>query len=642
MRDRFRRPLAALCLIALCAPAIFAQQPVGVQRKGTKKPAATPAAAEADPLAEVRRATAIQIVNALADEARNFGDPSLRARAQGRAADVLWETDGERARLLFRRAWEAAVAADEDNLRRDEEEKRRQMAERGHASYRPRPSIRTEVLRLAAKRDRALGEEFLKMLEEAGRKEAGALVEGTTPPPTPEQRPDAQSTPPAVEKRLRLAVQLLQDGDVERATQIAEPGLGVVSVLAIDFLSRLRPHDAAAADARFSSLLQRAQSDPAADANTVSLLSSYVFTPALFVTFTPDAGSNSSRYGEALPTPADLAPALRASFFNTASAILLRPILPAEQDQTSAGRAGTYMVITRLLPLFEQQAPAAVPALRTKLAALTPDTPERSRQPGNNALTSGLVPEDPNRDRTQETLGRLDRAKDSGERDAIYSDAALDAARRNDHQRAAEFVEKIEDLDARRQLRSYLDYEALDAAVRDKKGAQEVLRLARASDLAPMHRVWGLTEAARLLAKDEPGRAAEVLEEATAEARKLDHGTTGRVRALTAVVTQLHAVDRQRAWDMLAEIVKASNAAEGFTGEDATLEAELRTKFGTTRRTSTAESFDLAGLFASLAKENLDRAVELARSFKSEHPRTAATLAVARAVLDRKDTRAAR
>jgi hypothetical protein len=361
----------------------------------------------------------------------------------------------------------------------------------------------------------------------------------------------------------------------------------------------------------------------------------------LYVTFEPGAGSNTSRYGDSIPPP-DLAPALRAAFFAAASSVLLRPIPPAEADQTSAGRAGTYMVITRLLPLFEQQAPAAVAALRTKLSALTPDTPERARAAGNNAITSGLVPEDPNRDRTQETLARLDRAKDSGERDAIYSDAALDSARRNDHQRAAEFVEKIEDLDARRKLRSYLDYDALDAAVRDKRGAQEVLRLARASDLAPMHRVWGLTEAARLLAKDEPGRAAEVLEEATAEARKLDMGTTSRVRALTAVVTQLHAVDRQRAWDMLAEVVKASNAAEGFTGEDATLEAELRTKFGTTRRTSTAESFDLAGLFASLAKENLDRAAELARGFKSEHPRTAATLAVARAVLDRKDARAAR
>jgi hypothetical protein len=157
-----------------------------------------------------------------------------------------------------------------------------------------------------------------------------------------------------------------------------------------------------------------------------------------------------------------------------------------------------------------------------------------------------------------------------------------------------------------------------------------------------LQRVWGLTEAARLLSKDEPGRAAEVLEEATTEARKLELGTAGRVRALTAVVTQLHAVDRQRAWDMLAEIVKASNAAEGFTGEDATLEVELRTKFGVMRRSSTAESFDLAGLFASLARENLDRAVELARSFKSEHPRTAATLAVARAVLDKRDARAAR
>ena len=643
MKINTPRLFAALFLLAVAlAPAPVLgqqqQQPAPKQPRGTKRTAAAPA--EADPLTEARRQTSINLVNSLADEARNFANPTLRARAQARAADVLWDADGERARALFRRAWDAAESADEEAQRRFEEERRRQETERGYFSIRRGPSLRTEVLRLAAKRDRALGEEFLARLDEANKKADAALSQPDTQAPTSKRRADAQDTPPAVEKRLRLAIQLLQDGDAERALQFADPALTSVNVMALDFLGRLRQRNAQAADQRYAALVARAASDPSADANTVSLLSSYLFTPALFVTFTTDAGSNSSRYGETIPPPSDVPPALRAAFFNAAASILMRPAPPAEQDQTTSGRAGAYMVITRLLPLFEQHAADKVPALRTKLAALTPDTPERARQPGNNALTSGLVPEDPNRDRVQETLDRLPRAKDAAERDAIYAEAAQDAIRKKDP-RASEFVSKIEDNDIRRATRAYLDFEMLDDAIRSKE-APEVLRIAREGELSPTHRVWGLTEAARLLAKDQPGRAAEVLEEATEVARQIDAGTIDRVRALVAVVTRYTELDRPRAWEMLAEVVKASNQASDFTGEDASLNIVLRTKFGTTSRSSSVDSFDLAGLFSALARENFDQAVELARSFKAEHPRTAATLAVARVLLDKKSDRAAR
>ncbi|HEX8561309.1 MAG TPA: hypothetical protein VF668_24670, partial [Pyrinomonadaceae bacterium] len=67
---------------------------------------------EADPALVVRRQTAISLITSLADEARNFRDPALRARVLARAADALWQTDQASARDLFRKAWEAATAAD--------------------------------------------------------------------------------------------------------------------------------------------------------------------------------------------------------------------------------------------------------------------------------------------------------------------------------------------------------------------------------------------------------------------------------------------------------------------------------------------------------------------------------------------------
>ena len=67
---------------------------------------------EADAEAAQQRAVAISLVTSLAEEARSFKDQTRRARVQARAADVLWDTDPERARELFRRAWEAAEIVD--------------------------------------------------------------------------------------------------------------------------------------------------------------------------------------------------------------------------------------------------------------------------------------------------------------------------------------------------------------------------------------------------------------------------------------------------------------------------------------------------------------------------------------------------
>jgi hypothetical protein len=624
--------LALALLFFVNVSGVRAQQPA---TKQPKAPAKKAGADDSDPLAEVRRITAVSLVNTLADDARMFRDPILRARVQARAADALWDTERERATLLFRRAWDEAESADAESDRKLEEEKQRQVREQGFASIQLPPSIRTEVLRLAAKRDRALGEEFLSKLEESRKREAeNAVTSNERPPDTAQtsRRADPTEAPPAVAKRLRLAVQLLEDGDVERAIQFADPALGGVNMASLEFLARLRVKNAKAADERYAALVARAASDAASDANTMSLLSSYIFTPALYVTFTADGGSNSNSWGRNFPAPVDLSPQLRAAFFRAAAAVLLRPTPTADQDRTSTGRSGWYMVIARLLPLFDQFAPDRGAALRAKMASLSADTPESLRQPGNNALTTGLVPEDPNRDRIQETLRRLDNAKTSDERDEIYADVVFDAMRRKDP-RVEEFLNKIEDTDLRKRVRAFVDYEATQAAL-SEKDTVAALKFARGDTLTPIQSAYTLTEVARLLAKSEPGRAAEILDEALADARDhIDAASPERVRALVAVATQMIQLDRARTWEVMLEVVKASNAAKEFTGEDARVGARLQTRNGAHSTSTNVQSFDLNDIFAKLTAEDLQRAVELAKAFDGESPRAVATLAVARYVL---------
>ena len=614
-----------LCLCTLPHTAA-AQQPAAQQQQPKKTQTKKKAAAEADPMAEVRRASAVTLVASLAEEARTYRDSALAARVQARAADALWDSEPERARTLFLRAWDAAESADREARSLTEAERR----ERGGQS----PSVRREVVGLVAKRDRALGEAFLAKMDEARKSEdssSPALPSAPTAQ-TPAQRFNPDEPPAAMAQRLSLAQQLLEDGDTERAVQFAEAALYPVNTFGILFLNTLRERDKASADQRFAALLTQAANDPSADANYVSLLASYVFTPYLYVTVRPDGASHTRRRRENNLPPEDMPAGLRNNFLNTAALIFLRPLPPPDQDRSSSGRTGAYVVLTRLLPFFDRYAPGRAAALRARQSLLAQDTPEQNRRPDDPILTRGIAPEDPNRDQVQEALDRLGRAKDANERDMIYFRAAM-AALDKDPDRARELVEKIEDADTRAQLIAYMAFQRVQNAVREKK-AEDALRLVRNDQLTSVQRVWGLTEAARLLAKSEPGRAAEALDEAAAEARKIDEDSPDRVRSLVAIATQMAGLDRTRVWELMNEVVKSVNALPDYSGEGETMTMRVRFKGGGAMTQSTsAETFDLTGLFDTLAREDFDRASALARTLKGDSPRSVASLAVARSVL---------
>jgi len=67
----------------------------------------------------------------LAADVRNLSDQTLRARTQARIADALWDADPERARALFRSAWDAAERADREGQARLQEDIRQAKAKTG-------------------------------------------------------------------------------------------------------------------------------------------------------------------------------------------------------------------------------------------------------------------------------------------------------------------------------------------------------------------------------------------------------------------------------------------------------------------------------------------------------------------------------
>ncbi len=165
---RFRVALVTLAVLTYAFPSVItAQVNPPAKKPPTRAAKQTSKAEEANPLELQRRTVAISLLTSLAEEARSFQDQALRARVQMRAADALWESDSEKGRTLFRRAWEAADSADKEAWRRYAEERQRIASSSEPNRYlQSPPELRNEVMRLIAKRDRALAEEFLAQLTE--------------------------------------------------------------------------------------------------------------------------------------------------------------------------------------------------------------------------------------------------------------------------------------------------------------------------------------------------------------------------------------------------------------------------------------------------------------------------------------------
>lgn len=571
----------------------------------------------------LRRQQARSLLIALATDARAFPDQTLRARSLARIADALWTVDTENGRLLFRKAWEAAEVADRENDQKLQESIKQQQAKTGRSGYATSlpPSLRREVLRLAARKDRALGEEFLDKLKT---EKAEAATNA---------RLNSGKLNESMSQRLGLAGELLSTGDIQRALQFADPALSTVSVQTVNFLVNLRAKDPAAADQRYQTMLGSSTTNPQADGNTVSLLSSYIFTPGLYMTFSSD-GTSSSQMSSTIK-PADVSPELRGAFFNAAAAILLRPLPAPGQDAGPVNVDVTYLVIKRLLPFFEQSAPAElVQSLRTHLNALNTVVAEGTRGRDDEWLKRGVRPEKAATDREQTLMQRLEGAQTSADRDAIYVELANLLAD-NGELRTREVVSKIEDPELRKEFGAYIDGTLLNFHV-GKKQTEPALELIRKGELTHLHRVWGLTEVAKVVVKTDRETAVQLVEEAATEARRIDVSDAGRPRGLVAVANALKVVDSSRVWDATFDAVKAANSAEGFTGEDGELVLQFQSKLQSSVNTNDVPDFDLDGIFRELANQDYDRAVELARGFEREGPRAVATISIARAVLEPK------
>jgi hypothetical protein len=164
-----------------------------------------------------------------------------------------------------------------------------------------------------------------------------------------------------------------------------------------------------------------------------------------------------------------------------------------------------------------------------------------------------------------------------------------------------------------------------------------VAQLAGAGELTRIQKSWAYTQAARLLLESDHDGALDLLQKAIDEAERMDADDPDATFAMIGIATQFLTADRVRAWELLSKTVKFANAAEDFTGDDIRMpkRSMLVTKSGTRFVHLPDDDFNFSRVIRALAQDDLFRSMELAKSFKYDGPRANATIAIAKAILEK-------
>lgn len=593
--------------------------------------------AGADARAERTRRRAVAAVLEAADAARKFEDAYEASKVQTAAADALWETDEPSARAIFRRAWEAATEYDADDFN--------EVNGPGGADPYMFTDARDEVIQAAARRDSRLAEAFLReMLKSA--EETSARAE--------RPRSDYEvEMPRHVSRealhRLGLAELLLAQNEPQRAAQMVAPVIREgASPNLLSVLVGLRAQSPAEADALYQSLLARTRADAAADANDVLLLSAYALSPDALTTIDARGSVSLQRIDADGPHAREAPPpGLRAAFYDTAAAVLLRPTPPpAPEDADAAGRQlGLYFAVGRLLPFFERESPRHAPALHARFQSLGADVEAGRRAALAQQLEARLVTSANPTDPLAPLLEASSKLGDDNPRaDSIRFTAVQSAAERRMWDRAQSVAETITSPGLRRRAQLLITAQKLLALGEAYSEGEEqdyelAARFVRAAEAPPVALAFGMSRAAALAAKrGKAASAAELLDEAARYAERAALGSGQRVSAFAVLTVAAADIGEARAWEWLRQFTHAADALEDYPGDAVSVTEDDRRELGGDHYQSfraALSSYDLARVFSAAGRLDLERALGEARGLRGEVARAHALVAAARAALAR-------
>jgi hypothetical protein len=637
------RTVCLRSFVSLALVFAFALTPVlSQQQRGRAKPSS---AAQNKDVERARRAQAVDLLVEAADKARLFDDLFYRAQIQMLAADALWSDDEQQARAIFRRAWEAATAS-------DKAEQEQEATETGAlpSSIAQVTNARDVVLKKVAARDAKLAEIFLHDLSnEKDNADAGKNQSS--------RRTAWHYLSENGAYRLDLAYQTLNAGQPRNAVEIAAPLVNEgVSVEMIEFILSLRPHSANDADALYAQLLERAAADPQTDANAVLLLSAPVVSPGLLVA-ADEFGSlqfRALRLAANHATQQSIPVNVQTAFFNLAASVLSRPASSSNEQLTIQDLMAQFYAIGRLLPYFENSsAPYAMyaPALRLRQSELSNQIEANHREQASSQFNTNNMTQTGATDPLRHFSEELARTTNPAVRESLAIQMVKTAVSFKSWDRAKRAAAEIENQDVRRAALSYIQVNQIkdiaDAFKDEKEDDYEgVVKFVRGADVPPFAKAWGLAQAALIASRKRSPQTsqhvAQLINEAENYAAHVEQGTPERVAAYGAVVMAAAHLDAPRAWTLLRELVRSSNSAEDFNGDEASFNltkdeslSEDVAEFSSVE----AEVFRLDGIFATMTHLDFDKALVEARALDRAVPQAFATMAIAKSRMQESEVR---
>ena len=536
---------------------------------------ATPARAQdkkgGEPVALDVRITLL--LSHLADQARLSDDLAFAVRAQSQAANLLWPYDCERARAIFRQAF--------------------QLLARETVSQGDRRQLREELLNRIASRDTELAEEL-----------ARALVY------LADNQKDARADAERRELLITVALQIVER-DPYRAMALGQLSLGspsaspannredgtLISQNFARLLVLMRAVDSGLSDLLFSSAVIRLERSQAINLDDIHTLGSYLVSSV-----NSSAKDSISRH-------------VIERFLGLAFNQIM--LYRNSEERGRPDDAAVYFITRQLTDLFARYMPDRFKKVQRKIDEMN----EASALDRTSDL--GLAQPTSPADIAGDALA----SSNESERDSLYARAALGWLAKGEigeAQSAARSIANREMRDrvlaqiARRQTSEGRIDEAVAVALRIEDDTARVSVLVKLAGAA--------------LASRDRVRAVELLDEAEAEAIKAQP-TVARAQSLLTIVSSFSAVDTVRAFEVMQTAIKSINDIPAPGGQKRL--AGNQQPDVAAPASPDLYNLNFESTLAVLAQTDFDRALLLAQQLTIKDASLIAQLAVCRGGLAR-------
>lgn len=399
---------------------LLSSLPASAQEKRAR-PAAAPAAAEADEAAWHARH--------VAEEALHAEPLHERVRLLAVVSDLLWKKDAVYARQLLLKAFEAAQDYERSEEARD-----------GRPDIADPAQLRQAVVKVALKHDVGLSRQLLDKIKKP---EDAARADD----------PSGQRGPEEVSKLLLASAARTFVSDEGQSQAFYEQSVSRrVLPEHCHFLFKIQEKSPEKADLFFARALAALARRPLHEANELMYFASYLFSREKSINFSLVGRYNAANVNGGLNgVPRD--PALARQFL----ALVQTRLNPGPSIPPSL----VYFALKNLSPHFQAYAPALAPHADARMAALLQDV-TRGELDSNQRDTGEMNSRDEVKPESWEQRVRdAGRIQNAGRRDLEYFTALQESyLPRKDFAGAYKLVELVSDTELRQRLGDYVDFAA--------------------------------------------------------------------------------------------------------------------------------------------------------------------------------------